>query len=198
MKLNIVHNTNNNGLPGHLGGHQNETHIDDGALTHLMNKFGIQSYLDVGCGPGGMVDLASSKGLKVLGVDGDFTLERSKPENYLLHDYTAGLAPVEGIWDLGWSCEFLEHVSEQYMDNYMDTFKKCKRIVVTHAFPGQGGHHHVNEQEPNYWFHQFGNRGFLLDLVTTNEIRKESTMAQRYIRVSGMVFMNTNLNWQVV
>jgi hypothetical protein len=145
-----------------------------------------------------MVELASSKKLKVLGVDGDFTLTRSMPENFIIHDYTTGPAPVEGLWDMGWSCEFLEHVEERFMDNFMDTFKKCKRIVVTHAFPGQGGHHHVNEQDPNYWFQQFGSRGFLLDMKTTDEIRKASTMVQRYIRVSGLVFFNSNLNWQVV
>lgn len=194
MKLVI---TDPNGLPQHLGGHQNETHIDEGALDHLIQKFGVKSYLDVGCGPGGMVELAHEKGLKSLGVDGDFTLKRPDDSRYVLHDYTKGAAPVEGLWDVGWSCEFLEHVEERYMDNYMDTFGKCKRIVVTHAFPGQGGHHHVNEQDPNYWFQQFGKRGFLLDMVTTDEVRKASTMAQRYIRVSGMVFFNSNLNWSV-
>jgi cyclopropane fatty-acyl-phospholipid synthase-like methyltransferase len=198
MKLNIVHNTNTNGLPAHLGGHQNETHIDDGALTHFMTKFGVKSYLDVGCGPGGMVELAHSKGLKSLGVDGDFTLERPDSSRYFLHDYTKGPAEIgDDIWDLGWSCEFLEHVEEKYMDSYMNTFLKCKRVVVTHAFPGQGGHHHVNEQDSNYWFQQFGRRGFFLDMITTDEVRKASTMAQRYIRVSGMVFFNSNLNWQV-
>lgn len=198
MKLNIFHNENTNGLPAHLGGHQLETHIDEGALQLLIDRFGVQSYLDVGCGPGGMVDLAESKGLKVLGVDGDYTLERAKPENFVLHDYTKGPAPVEGLWDVGWSCEFLEHVEQKYMDNYMDTFAKCKRIVVTHAFPGQGGHHHVNEQEPNYWFQQFGQRGFLLDMKTTDDLRRASTMQQRYIRTSGLVFFNSSLNWQVV
>jgi cyclopropane fatty-acyl-phospholipid synthase-like methyltransferase len=202
MKLNIYHNENTNGLPAHLGGHQMETHVDEGALQLLIDKFGVQSYLDVGCGPGGMVDLAESKGLTVLGVDGDYTLERAKPENFVLHDYTKGPAPVGkpigyDNWDLGWSCEFLEHVEERYMDNYMDTFLKCKRIVVTHAFPGQGGHHHVNEKDPNYWFQQFGQRGFLLDMKTTDEVRRASTMTQRYIRVSGMVFFNSNLDWKV-
>jgi hypothetical protein len=207
MKLII---TDSNGLPGHLGGHENETHVDEGALDYLIERFGIQSYLDVGCGPGGMVELAHSKGLVALGIDGDFTLQRPEPNRYITHDYTKGSPDVSGrwsicvpeimspdLWDLGWSCEFLEHVEERYMDNYMDTFLKCKRIVITHAFPGQGGHHHVNEQDPNYWFHHFGQRGFMLDIKTTDELRKRSTMKERYIRVSGMVFWNGNLNWNV-
>ena len=32
--------------------------------------------VDVGCGPGGMVELALSKGLQAAGIDGDFTLQR--------------------------------------------------------------------------------------------------------------------------
>lgn len=196
MKLTI---TDSNGLPQHLGGHQNETHVDEGSLDYLVGRFGCKSYLDVGCGPGGMVELAHSKGMKALGIDGDFTLNRPDGTRYLLHDFTKGPAPLDDTtWDLGWSCEFLEHVSEQYMDNYMAAFLKCKRIVVTHAFPGQGGHHHVNEQLPNYWFQQFGSRGFMLDIKSTDEVRKASTMAQRYIRTTGMVFFNSNLNWQVV
>ena len=186
------------GLAPHLGGHENETHLDEGVLDYMIKKFGVQSYLDIGCGPGGMVELAASKGLRVMGIDGDHTLVRTVPEHFLLHDYTTGPAPVpDGIWDMGWSCEFLEHVEERYMDNFMDTFKKCKRIVVTHAFPGQGGHHHVNEREPNYWFQEFGKRGFFLDMNSTDDIRKASTMVQRYIRVSGMVFFNSNLDWRV-
>ena len=199
VKLTI---TDSKGLPSHLGGHENETHVDEGSLDYLINRFNIKSYLDVGCGPGGMVELAHSKGLTSLGVDGDFTLERSEPSRYFIHDYTKGPADIgfpvgSKYWDLGWSCEFLEHVDEQYMDNYMDTFKRCKRIIVTHAFPGQGGHHHVNEKEPNYWFQQFGKRGFLLDMNTTDAVRNASTMIQRYIRVSGLVFWNGNLNWHV-
>jgi hypothetical protein len=45
-------------LPQHLGGHENETHIDDGALSYIIKTFGIGSMVDIGCGPGGMVDHA--------------------------------------------------------------------------------------------------------------------------------------------
>lgn len=201
MKYNFIHGEqqkNENGLPDHLGGHFDMTNDDEGALDVLIERFDVKSFLDIGCGPGGMIDIAQSKGLKVLGIDGDYTLERKNPEDFIVHDYTVGPALVEGIWDLGWSCEFLEHVQESYMDNYMDTFKKCKRLIVTHAFPGQGGHHHVNEQDTNYWFHQFANRGFLLDMNATNKVREASTMQYNFIRASGLVFFNSNLNWQVI
>lgn len=192
MKLNIIH-PNSSGLAGHLGGHENETHIDDGALEFMIKKFGVKSYLDVGCGPGGMVELAITKGLTALGVDGDFTLERKTP-NFLIHDYSTGPAPLgDQTFDMAWSCEFLEHVDEKYIDNFMDSFKHCKRIVCTHAVPGQGGHHHVNEQPADYWLNTFAQRGFLFDMIASNELRHASTMVQKYIRETGLVFFNNNL-----
>ena len=33
-------------LPVHLGGHENETHIDDGALSFLIQNYDIQSMID--------------------------------------------------------------------------------------------------------------------------------------------------------
>jgi cyclopropane fatty-acyl-phospholipid synthase-like methyltransferase len=202
MQLNIIDNS----LPKHLGGHENMTHIDEGVLNLFINKFGINSYLDIGCGPGGMVELAHSKKLLAVGIDGDYSIKRSDDHHFVIHDYSKGVVPNEsvdnwvnnGIFDLGYSCEFLEHVEERYMDNYMDSFLKCKRLVVTHGLPGQPGHHHVNKQEFSYWFHNFGVRGFLFDMKTTNEVRNASTMAQRFMRNTGLVFFNSNLNWQVV
>ena len=55
----------NKDLPAHLGGHDNETHLDNGVLDYMISKYKIESYVDVGCGPGGMVELAASKGLRV-------------------------------------------------------------------------------------------------------------------------------------
>ena len=63
-------------LPNHLGGHLNKTHVDEGSLTWIINTFNIKSFLDVGCGTGGMVELSESKGIKSLGIDGDHTLKR--------------------------------------------------------------------------------------------------------------------------
>jgi 2-polyprenyl-3-methyl-5-hydroxy-6-metoxy-1,4-benzoquinol methylase len=121
----------NKDLPSHLGGHDNETHLDDGVLDYMIKKYSIKSYIDIGCGPGGMCELAASKGLKVLGIDGDYTLTHKEPT--LIHDFTNGSASVEDIFDMAWSCEFLEHVEEKYMPHYMDSFQKAKYVVCTYV-----------------------------------------------------------------
>ena len=163
-------------LPEHLGGHANKTHLDEGALDWAIKSFGIESYLDIGCGPGGMVELAESKNLRVLGVDGDYTLKRYSKDNFLIHDYTKGPAPVVEDYDLAWSVEFLEHVEEQYMPNYMETFQKAKYVIITYAPPGWEGHHHVNLQEEDYWIAKFEEYGFTYDEFQTKKLRTKSTM----------------------
>lgn len=189
---------NDNTLPPHLGGHENMTHIDIGALDYFIEKYNIKSFLDVGCGPGGMVELAHDSGLDALGIDGDYTVKRINPQLVMIHDFTVGKPFLNHkIYDLGWSCEFLEHVPAEFMDNYMDAFFHCKRIAVTHALPGQGGHHHVNEKDANYWLDEFMFRGFLFDINATNELRKNSSMDEKFVRHTGLVFWNSNLNWVV-
>jgi len=42
----------------HLGGHFNRTHLDEGSLLFIIKEFNIKSFLDIGCGPMGMVVLA--------------------------------------------------------------------------------------------------------------------------------------------
>lgn len=179
-------------LASHLGGHENETHLDDGALSYLLENTGAKTMLDIGCGPGGMVELALGKGLQVLGVDGDDKVERSDAvkEYIIIHDFATGPYIPFHTYDLGWSVEFVEHVDKEFMPNFLETFKHCKYVAMTHALPGQPGHHHVNCMNAEYWFGAMEAIGFKLMVEETNEMRKASTMRERYIRQQGYVFKN--------
>lgn len=179
-------------LASHLGGHENETHLDDGALTYLINQFDIKSVIDIGCGPGGMVELMVDKGLDVLGVDGDDKVERTEKalSKIEIHDFATGPYIPTKTFDLGWSVEFVEHVDKEFMPNFLETFKHCKYVAMTHALPGQPGHHHVNCMPAEYWFGAMEAFGFKLMVEETNDMRKASTMRERYIRQQGYVFKN--------
>ena len=59
----------------HLGGHNWRTHIDTFVLDHYKVK-GCSSFLDIGCGVGGMVYNALDRDYDAYGIDGDFRLER--------------------------------------------------------------------------------------------------------------------------
>lgn len=185
-------------LAEHLGGHLNKTHLDHGALDWLVKEFHIKSFLDIGCGPGGMVELAEKSGLNALGIDGDHTLERYNPQRFIIHDYTKGIVELDRKFDLAWSVEFLEHVEEQYMPNYMHSFQYAKHAVVTYAPPGTNGHHHVNLQEEDYWLDKFAQYGFMINQDATRTLRQVSTMnvpkkiRKAFIYNRGLFLTNEN------
>lgn len=186
-------------MTDHLGGHLNRTNIDEGALQWLIDTFNPISFLDIGCGPGGMIELAASKNLFARGIDGDPTV--ASPD-IVTHDFE--LDPVDklhdalgGVYDIGWSVEFVEHVYEKYMDNYMPAFRNCKVVVITYAPPGTPGHHHVNLQEEDYWIDKFKEYGFTYNAEMSSKLRESSTMnlkkkshEKRFVQKRGMVFLN--------
>jgi 2-polyprenyl-3-methyl-5-hydroxy-6-metoxy-1,4-benzoquinol methylase len=45
--------------------------------------------LDIGCGPGGMIEMAESIGISAWGIDGDPFVDRKK-KNVTIQDYTKG------------------------------------------------------------------------------------------------------------
>jgi hypothetical protein len=65
------------------------------------------------------------------------------------HDILA--APYVMPVDVVWSCEVAEHIVEPKVDNYIDTLCNGRIVAMTHAVPGQPGHHHVNCQPSEYW-----------------------------------------------
>lgn len=181
----------NNGLPMHLGGHEEETHLDEGALDYIVNTFGIKSMIDIGCGPGGMVELARSKGIDTVGIDGDFVVKRNI-DDVIIHDYQTGPYIPDRKFDLAWTVEFVEHIEERYIRNFVSTMDNCRYVIMTHAFPNQPGHHHVNCQPTQYWIHIMNAFGFTVDPQHTNNIRAVSTMKERYIREQSLFLRNRN------
>ena len=165
-------------LPDHLGGHKNKTHLDEGSLNFMKKLFNVKTMLDIGCGPAGMVKLAREKGIEAYGIDGDFSVERPDVETdwITIHDYEKGPSPVDKSFDLIWSCEFVEHVWEDYQENYMKDFQKGNFIVMTYAPPGKAGHHHVNCNTEDYWKGVFKEYGFQYDANLTRQIREVTTM----------------------
>ena len=178
-------------LPAHLGGHLNRTHLDPGTLVYLKQKFNIESMLDVGCGPAGMVEMAESIGISAWGIDGDPYVER-KISKVTIHDYTTGFVPTASLptstFDLAWSVEFLEHVEEKYLPLYMHSFGLCKYVVCTAAPPGWPGHHHVNCRSIDYWIGAFAANGFEYDAIESGQVRAHSTMTKGFMSRTGMFF----------
>ena len=121
---------------GHLGGW---SYLGDSftyypmVWDYLISKYNIKSVIDVGCGRGFSSLYFKSAGCSVVGVDGSQRAKDSSliPENFYHHDYSKGKSEISGDFDLAWSCEFVEHVEEQYIPNFMEDFKKAKYLAIT-------------------------------------------------------------------
>jgi hypothetical protein len=173
---------------GHLGGF-----IEGGdpmtwcpAVWQALLDQGVQSVVDVGCGPGFACEWFHERGCIVTGIDGSETAERSfrVPLRFVRHDYTAG--PLVLAADLAWSCEFVEHVEERCVPHFMTTFSGCRTVAMTFAEPGQAGHHHVNCQPAEYWVARFAESGLRFDEATTMALRGLETGT--HFAARGMVF----------
>lgn len=128
----------------------------------LKNEFCIRSVVDIGCGFGYHTKyFKEDLNLSVLGIEGSTKVaELALIPEVVCHDYTTGPFLTDRKFDLGWCIEFVEHVEEQYSGNFLDTFRKCKYLAMTHGTPGQAGYHHVNCQPKEYWVKVLADNGF--------------------------------------
>eukprot|EP01084_Bolivina_argentea_P097497 175274_1 len=128
------------------------------------------------------------------------------------HDFSLGPYWTNRIYDMAWSIEFLEHVNETYMNNYMATFKKAKIILMSAS--NVGGWSHLNPQQKEYWIEKFESYGFIYDHELTKICRDKcvrfptvfsnytyhgltdtkwgnKTFRQSYFSYNGLVFFNS-------
>jgi len=164
----------------HLGGYWNIRDLWGDPATwspEILNKiikdFNIKSIADIGCGLGFSTKYFAKKGLYVVGVEGGTNaIHNSVYEGPLIqNDYTKSSAFNNEEFDLIWCCEFVEHVEEQFMNNFLHDFKNGKYIAMTHAIPGQDGWYHVNCQYEKYWINHIEKIGFSYKEDYSKELR---------------------------
>jgi SAM-dependent methyltransferase len=147
-----------------------------------LDRFRIASVIDVGCGAGTALDWFAAHGCAVFGVDG----LPPKDVRIIEHDYTLASYVPEREFDLCWSCEFVEHVQEEFIPNFVATFKRARYLMMTHGLYWQGGHHHVNCARPEYWINQIEASGFRL--LGRETIESRDRTLQHYWKHSGLIF----------
>ena len=171
--------------PRHLGGHCGITHTDAAVLQLLRGRFEVRTLLDVGCGPGGMAAVARAQGVRWIGIDGDPAV-CERPPYPLRWDLTIGPYTAARV-DLVWCVEVVEHVEAAYLFNLLTTFRCGRVLFMTHAVPGQEGHHHVNCQPSTYWIEALERDGWRFDDDATLAARQAAT--DLYTRATGLVFV---------
>ena len=205
-ELQSAKNNNMNVYEGHLGGYimsgqspapsgLNIIHGDPETWSPdlwlwAMSALNVRSVLDIGCAEGHCIEFFSRYGCRVRGVDGSkFAKEHSLlTDCHDVHDFAEGSYTTTDTYDLVWCCEFVEHVEERYVDNFLQTFKAARSyILLTHARPGEKGWHHVNCQFAEYWEEKLDQIGFAVDYLLTKYARRVARGA--HFKAKGLVFV---------
>ena len=157
-----------------IGGDPNTYH--PALWSFLVERFSVKSILDVGCGEGHCVKYFSDLGVRAVGFDGLQTNIERAVVPITFHDLRLGpfIMPV----DLVLCCEVVEHIKEKYLPNLLQTLANGRVIAMTHARPGQVGHHHVNCQPASYWIKN-------LETLGVDMLPLETRKGKSQIKASG-------------
>lgn len=181
-----------------VASHHNITHIDEGALDWLIMTYKPYTFLDIGCGPMGMVELALSKGLDAYGLDADIGLRNTVkyPERLFMANLNDGIYTGTKKYDIIWSVETAEHIKISSVFNYLFTVKHNLSydgiFVMTHATPESGKPAHGNCKDSAWWISQFATATKLSHLLkATDLLKNSSTMEREFMKDSGKVFCHS-------
>jgi hypothetical protein len=155
--------------------------------SYVIERFAITSVLDLGSGIGNAADYFHRKGLRTIAVEG--LIDNIKTAIYptVCHDLTKG--PVITNVDLVYCQEVVEHIEERFLNNLLSTLSCGRVVLMTHALPGQGGYHHVNEKPADYWIGHMDQRGYNLLTEDTNRIRSIAQQERAlYMQSTGLLF----------
>jgi glycosyltransferase involved in cell wall biosynthesis/predicted TPR repeat methyltransferase len=183
----------------HLGGN-----IPDGdswtfypeMWDYLAKTYNVKRYLDLGCGDGVALkywkDVLHVEGVGIDGLRHNVLKTREKGITCYEYDFESRKPFTEDIgrFDLCWSCEFVEHVEERFVDRILALMSKANYVAMTHALPGQAGYHHVNCQPPEYWIGLLERNGFHYDAEATAILRSK---AHAHFANSGLFFKRMDL-----
>jgi SAM-dependent methyltransferase len=158
----------------HLGGFTafDRHGVSPGVWAKMITELGVKSVMDVGCGRGISTRWFLEHQAKVLCVEGSHdavTQSFLPPEVIVEHDYSRGPWWPRDTYDAAWSVEFLEHVSRQYLYNYVQTLRKAAVIFVTSS--RWSGWHHVEIHNDEWWIRKFTSFGFVYDDKLTQAVK---------------------------
>lgn len=165
------------GDKAHLGGFTefDTDGISPNAWKNMITKYGIRSFLDVGCGRGTSTSWFLYHGAKVRCVEGSHdAVEKTflpDPNTQLTeHDFSRGPWWPQDTYDAAWAVEFLEHVGVNYHFNYITAFRKAALIFVTSS--RWGGWHHVEVHDDPWWIQKYESYGFRYSPEMSQEVRE--------------------------
>jgi SAM-dependent methyltransferase len=156
----------------------------------IARRFQPETAVDWGCGTGLHAAALAECGVAVTAVDGvraDQDLLASNID-VRIADLTQPIPDnlVTRPYDLSLCIDVMEHLFERDANQALINVTNGAGVVILScAPPGQGGHHHVNEQPRRYWVKRMAELGWRYD-------RRETGAMERYFLANRD---STPLSW---
>lgn len=134
-------------------------------LEIIISEINPKSVLDVGCGTGASLSYFLENDVEAKGLENsDYAIENSPVKEHIYKHNLNKPYLSDKQYDLVWSFEVIEHIHPKYEATFLNTLvNHSHQILISAAIPGQGGHGHFNEQEPQYWINKFKELGYIYD-----------------------------------
>lgn len=133
-------------------------------IANYMHRiFHPKSVIDIGCANGEYVAPFKERGCAVRGLDGEPTAGSLLGDDFFCVDLRQAIVAPPVKYDLGICLEVAEHLQAEFADNLVFNVANSSDLILwSAAKPGQGGLHHYNCQEMQYWLDKFAVHGFTL------------------------------------
>jgi SAM-dependent methyltransferase len=142
-------------------------------LDIVISELQPTSVLDVGCGVGKSLEHFIARGIYALGIENsNVAINHSTVKEYIIKQNLKKELDLKKQFDLIWCFEVVEHIHPKYENIFLKTLcNHSKRILISAARPGQGGHGHFNEQHPEYWVDKFNQLGYIYEESFSNKLK---------------------------
>mmetsp|Transcript_27456 Transcript_27456/g.52286 ORF Transcript_27456/g.52286 Transcript_27456/m.52286 type:complete len:374 (+) Transcript_27456:681-1802(+) len=192
----------------HIGGwKRNDTNGWEPRLWDwLIDVQKVESFIDVGCGAGVVTKYFLDKGVDARCVEAsNEAINQSfvPIDRIVQHDFTLGPWFPEGVVDVAYTVEFLEHVDIKYLDNVMALLKSARYVIM--AASKQGGWSHVNVHFKWWWIEKMEAYGFkysprMTEVLLANLVLKTTgpdafVRGYSYMDFTGLIFRNPEVDF---
>lgn len=134
-------------------------------LGELIATLKPRSMLDIGCGTGSWLAVATALGVeRCVGIDGSTVpanLLEIAPEAFVTQDLNQPLQ-VNGKFDLAMCLEVAEHLGAERAEGLVaELTERADCVLFGAAIPQQLGTHHINCRWQSYWAGLFQAQGYV-------------------------------------
>jgi SAM-dependent methyltransferase len=155
----------------------------------------VKSVVDFGCGNGVWLAEFQLAGIRrIFGLDFGIGVNESlliDADRYKSADLGLPITVID--FDLCASLEVAEHLPADTCDTFVRNLAEAApRILFSAAIPNQGGHHHLNEQQPSYWVEKFEQNRFRCFDVVRPMIWNDDEICWWY-RQNTLIFLRDDL-----